>query len=204
MSYGLAAWYAVKGFQGGRFCFSKTVRFRVAQPPFHPPLARLQVPASASGGDRGGFMQTEKNLPQPLLVKEGSRKHHYLLDKPLAVVAKQARERAEKHEEPDVSTGNPPSTAIAASSVYGIQPLPAKPAVIGLGRILLVTSWTVSRHRLNAPTAAQGGSILPKVYLRRDNPRGIIPDPVSNRPEAPSRTVANPGESRRVIALRNA
>ncbi len=23
-------------------------------------------------------MQTEKNLPQPLLVKEGKKKHHYL------------------------------------------------------------------------------------------------------------------------------
>ncbi len=23
-------------------------------------------------------MQTKKNLPQPLLVKEGSKKHHYL------------------------------------------------------------------------------------------------------------------------------
>ena len=30
------------------------------------------------GGDRGGCMQTKKNLPQPLLVKEGRKKNHYL------------------------------------------------------------------------------------------------------------------------------
>ena len=39
--------------------------------PFQKRLVRFLPPLSR--GDRAGFMQTEKNLPRPFLVKEGRK-----------------------------------------------------------------------------------------------------------------------------------
>ena len=38
----------------------------------------VPLPSPLTKEGSGGFMRTEKNLPQPILVEEGRNKHHYL------------------------------------------------------------------------------------------------------------------------------